>query len=197
MTSRILDASDRGTAAAPQSGAARPLMLQPVPDPATALETDPVSPAAALPRSTPVRIRIPAIGVSAPIGTVGLEDDGTVGTPPIDHPNTTGWYKHGPTPGEAGPAVILGHVDTTTGPAVFARLRQLLPGDAIEITRRDGSTVTFIVEGIEKAPKRNFPTGRVYGALDHAGLRLITCGGDFDTRARSYTDNVIVYAAAR
>ncbi|MBG0831868.1 class F sortase [Planomonospora sp. ID67723] len=152
---------------------------------------------AGLPRSAPVRLSIPAIKLSAPITTVGVDGDGVVQVPPLNRPQQAGWYKHGPTPGELGPAVILGHVDTTTGPAVFARLGELAKGDAITVTRKDGSTATFTVTSISKVAKKNFPTRRVYGPLDYPGLRLITCDGDFDTRTRSYTDNMIVYAAAR
>ncbi|WP_068899990.1 class F sortase [Planomonospora sphaerica] len=208
LTGRILTAADNASVADPDPRTALALEQEPPAGPASATpSTSATGPdagpssesatAAGLPRSAPVRIRIPAIGVSAPVMAVGLEADGVVGAPPVEQPNLAGWYRYGPTPGQIGPAVILGHVDTTSGPAVFARLRELAPGDEIEITRRDGRLVTFVVDGLEKAPKRNFPTGRVYGRLDHAGLRLITCGGAFDRSARSYIDNVIVYAHAR
>ncbi|MBG0831640.1 class F sortase [Planomonospora sp. ID67723] len=196
MAAAILNAAAAPLAVGPAEQPGTAMRLEPVPDAAQAA-SPPDATAAVLPRSMPVAIRIPAIGVSAPVRAVGLDADGAVSAPPVRQPNLTGWYKHGPTPGELGPAVILGHVDTITGPAVFARLRELAPGAVIEVVRRDGSTATFVVDGLEKASKRTFPTGRVYGRLEHAGLRLITCGGDFDHSARSYTDNVIVYAHLR
>jgi sortase (surface protein transpeptidase) len=125
---------------------------------------------------------------------VGLNPDGTVEVPPLDRADETGWYANGPTPGELGPAVVLGHVDSRTGPAVFFRLRELRAGDTVDIARRDGSTATFRVTAVERVPKSDFPAERVYGDLDHAGLRLITCGGSFDPSRASYIDNVIVYA---
>ncbi|GIH97960.1 class F sortase [Planobispora siamensis] len=152
------------------------------------------TPSVALARSVPVRVKIPKIKLSAPIISVGVDDEGVVQVPPLNRPQQAGWYRHGPTPGEIGPAVILGHVDTTTGPAVFARLRELKVGDAISVTRKDGRTATFTIERITTVAKKHFPTSRVYGPLDYPGLRLITCDGDFESRAHSYTDNMIVYA---
>ncbi len=116
--------------------------------------------------------------------------------PPLES-DEPGWYDGSPTPGELGPAVILGHVDSArSGPAVFYDLAALLPGDTIGVTRADGTTVTFRVDEVARYPKRAFPTEAVYGDLDHAGLRLITCGGDFDRSAGSYEDNIVVYASA-
>ena len=116
--------------------------------------------------------------------------------PPLES-DEPGWYDGSPTPGEIGPAVILGHVDSArSGPAVFYDLAALLPGDTIGVTRADGTTVTFRVDEVARYPKRAFPTEAVYGDLDHAGLRLITCGGDFDRSAGSYEDNIVVYASA-
>ncbi|MEV3985408.1 sortase [Nonomuraea sp. NPDC049758] len=101
----------------------------------------------------------------------------------------------GPFPGEVGPAVLLGHVDTRTGPAVLARLRELRPQDLITTTHSDGTHEKFLVQRVEKVAKTSFPTAEVYGATGHAELRIITCGGAFDHQARSYADNVIVYAS--
>jgi hypothetical protein len=151
--------------------------------------TDPV-----LPASDPTTLTIPVIGVHAQVGQVGLAGDGTVETPPLDQPAMTAWYREGPTPGEAGSAVVVGHVDSRTGPAVFYRLRELKPGDRIEMTREDGSTVIFAVDSIENVPKSKFPTERVYGDQPGVVLRLITCGGEFDRGRGSYRDNVIVSA---
>jgi sortase (surface protein transpeptidase) len=148
-----------------------------------------------LPASDPTTLTIPAIGVHAPVGQVGLAGDGTIETPPLDQPTMTAWYRDGPTPGEAGSAVVVGHVDSRTGPAVFYRLRDLQPGDRIEVIRADGSTVVFAVDSVARVPKSKFPTERVYGDQRGAVLRLITCGGEFDRDRRSYRDNVIVSAS--
>ncbi|TDD27463.1 class F sortase [Actinomadura sp. KC06] len=148
-----------------------------------------------LDRSVPVQVAVPSIGVQAPLARLGLADDGSVQVPPTDRPDEAGWYDHGPTPGERGAAVILGHVDSAKGAAVFYELGRLRPGHRIEVTREDGKTAVFTVESVERVSKERFPTDRVYGPLDHAGLRLVTCGGAFDQNKRSYRDNIIVYAA--
>ena len=145
--------------------------------------------------SPPVRVDVPSIGVRAPLARLGLEADGSVQVPPADRPGEAGWYEGGPTPGERGAAVILGHVDSAKGAAVFYDLGRLRPGHRVEVSRADGRVAVFTVESVERVPKGRFPTGRVYGPLDHPGLRLVTCGGSFDRGKRSYTDNVIVYAA--
>ncbi|ACY97933.1 MULTISPECIES: class F sortase [Thermomonospora] len=147
-----------------------------------------------LPRSAPLRVRIPAIGVQAPLAHLGLNPDASLQVPPAGRPDLAGWYRGGPAPGERGPAVIVGHVDSPRGPAVFYDLGRLRPHDRIEVDRADGRVAVFTVESIERVPKERFPTERVYGPLDHAGLRLITCGGRFDRARRGYRDNVIVYA---
>ncbi|MDQ4118194.1 MAG: sortase, partial [Actinomycetota bacterium] len=100
-----------------------------------------------------------------------------------------------PTPGERGPAVIAAHVDWAGRAGAFAGLDTLRPGDAVRVRRADGATVEFVVDRVAQYPKDRFPTGEVYGDLDHAGLRLITCGGRFDDGARSYQDNVVVFAS--
>lgn len=144
--------------------------------------------------STPVRIIIKKLGVNAPIKSVGLAKDGTIQVPPADNPNLAGWYRNMSTPGEAGPAVLLGHKDTRTRAAVFNRLPELLNGDQIEIKRQDGITAVFTVGGIEQASKKTFPSERVYGPQENAQLHLITCGGIYNRSTGHYTDNVIVYA---
>ncbi|WP_219905448.1 class F sortase [Actinopolyspora mortivallis] len=145
-----------------------------------------------LPPARPRAVRIPSIGVEAPVVPLGLNADHTVEVP--EDFSRTGWYRHGPTPGEIGSAVILGHVDSHHGPAVFYRLHELRSGDAVRVTRVDGTTATFRVDAVRQYPKNRFPTNRVYGATDHAALRLITCGGDFNTTTRDYESNIIVYA---
>lgn len=152
-------------------------------------------PVAPLGKSTPTRIRIPSIGVDAPLKSVGVEKTGEIEVPPLSQPQIGGWYRLGPTPGEMGPAVILGHVNTVRGPAVFSRLRELRRGDTIAVARADGSTAVFTVDGAEQASKNRFPTKRVYGHVDSPSLRLITCGGVFNPSTHSYTDNIIVYAS--
>ncbi|MFJ8041338.1 class F sortase [Kitasatospora sp. NPDC096147] len=141
----------------------------------------------------PVRLRIPAIGVDAPVSASGLNPDGSVEVPPMDRPERVGWYRNGPAPGQTGPAVLLGHLDTRKGPAVFHRLPQLTPGARIELRREDGSTVVFRVRELKQYPKDAFPTDLVYGDTDTAQLRLITCGGALGGDGH-YKDNIIVLA---
>lgn len=150
--------------------------------------------APAMQPSTPKRLIIPKLGVNAPIRSVGTDRTGAIETPPIGNPNLVGWYRGGPTAGEAGPAVMLGHKDTTTRSAVFSRLHELAYGDTIEVTRLDGTVAIFTVGGVEQANKQTFPTNRVYGQADNAELRLITCGGTYNRSTGHYVDNVIVYA---
>jgi hypothetical protein len=138
-------------------------------------------------------VLIPAIGVDSGLMDLGLQDDGALEVPPDGFP--AGWFTGAPTPGELGPAVLAGHVDWGGSPGVFHRLRDLVPDDEIAVTRADGTTAVFQVQRVERFAKDSFPTDAVYGDLDHAGLRVITCGGTFDQRARSYADNVIVFAA--
>lgn len=146
-------------------------------------------------RSVPTKLSIPTLKVNAPVEQVGLADDGTVQTPALDEPNMTGWYKHGPTPGQKGPAVILGHVDSAkNGPAVFYKLRSLKQGDKLTVQRKDGSSADFTVQKSKDVSKQQFPTKQVYGDIPYAGLRLITCGGAFDKSKGSYEDNIIVFA---
>jgi hypothetical protein len=138
-------------------------------------------------------IGIRAIGVSAPVIPLGLNADGTLEMPTSWE--QTGWYARGPEPGERGSAVIAGHVDSVSGPAVFYRLGELHRGSPILIRRADGSAVRFRVRGVERWPKDDFPTRRVYGRTSDAELRLITCGGSFDSATGHYRDNTIVYAS--
>jgi hypothetical protein len=142
--------------------------------------------------SPPRRISIPAIGVSAPVIPLHLNPDRTLEVP-RDYAQT-GWFTGGPEPGERGPSVIVGHVDSKTGPAVFYRLRELRRGQIIKIGRIDGTTVRFRVDGLERWPKSEFPTSRVYGRTRGATLRLVTCSGNFDPASGHYEDNTIVFA---
>ncbi|GGM76072.1 hypothetical protein GCM10010106_23210 [Thermopolyspora flexuosa] len=179
--------------------------VQPTPDAAnagalTTLAPDAAAPVPNLPPapplqpSTPKRLIIPKIGVNAPIRSVGLDRRGVIQVPPVNNPNLVGWYRYGPTAGQAGPAVLLGHKDTRTGSAVFSRVHELRHGDTIEVVRMDGTVAVFTVGGLEQAGKDVFPTHRVYGDAATAELRLITCGGVYDRTTGHYTDNIIVYA---
>ncbi len=151
-------------------------------------------PAPAMQPSSPKRLIVARLGINAPIKSVGTEKGGAIETPPIGNPNLVGWYRGGPTAGEAGPAVMLGHKDTTTRSAVFTRLHEIQYGDTIEVIRMDGTVAIFTVGGVEQANKQTFPTNRVYGPRDNAELRLITCGGTYNRNTGHYVDNVIVYA---
>ena len=153
--------------------------------------------AVTLPRSEPVSLDIPSIGVRSVIQHLGQTSDGALETPaPGPHYNEAAWYRYSPTPGSLGPAVVLGHIDSASdGPSVFFRLGELRPGDRVSITRVDGSVVVFAVDEIHRYSKEDFPTDLVYGDIDHAGLRLITCGGAFDETTRHYLDNIVVFAS--
>jgi hypothetical protein len=153
-----------------------------------------LTPAPPMLPSTPTRIVIKRLGINAPIESIGLAKDGTIQVPPADNPNLAGWYRNMSTPGEAGPAVILGHKDTRTRSAVFSRLYEIRNGDTIEVKRQDHTTAVFTVGGVEQASKKTFPTQRVYGAQANAQLHLITCGGTYNRNIGHYTDNIIVYA---
>lgn len=144
-------------------------------------------------KSEPTRIIIPKIKLNAPFSdSLGLASSGEVEVPK-DYVSV-GYYKNGPTPGQRGPAVVLGHVDSYKGPAVFFSLGQLVVGDEITIERVDGTTVTFAVTEMERNEQSNFPTAKVYGNLNYAGLRLITCTGVYDHGKQRYSHNLIVYA---
>lgn len=148
-----------------------------------------------LPPADPAHLDIPAIGVSSDLLQLGQNPDGTIQVPPLDRDSRAGWYRYSPTPGERGPAVLLGHVDSAAyGPGVFFRLGALHPGDTVRVGRVDGTVASFRVTRVTSVPKDHFPTLDVYGNTDDAELRLITCGGPFDASARSYVDNIVVYA---
>jgi hypothetical protein len=152
----------------------------------------PGRPAAPGPGSPPVRLAIPAIGVATPLVRLGLEADGGMQVP-ADF-GRAGWFTEGPAPGQVGPSVIAGHVDSRSGPAVFYRLRELRPGQAILVERADGSRLRFVVEQARSYSKEGFPTAAVFGPVPEAALRLITCAGDFDRARGSYRDNLVVFA---
>jgi LPXTG-site transpeptidase (sortase) family protein len=145
-------------------------------------------------RSTPVRLRIPAIGVDTPVMKLGLAGDGTVQVPPIKAHDEAGWYEHSPTPGRTGPSVILGHVTVGAyGDGVFRHLKDLRRGGRIAVRLENGTTAEFAVTQVRTVAKAAFPTKEVYGDVDRPELRLITCGGE--RTGDGYRDNVIVFAA--
>ncbi|GHE39132.1 class F sortase [Streptomyces vinaceus] len=146
----------------------------------------------ALARSEPQKIAIPSLGLSSTLETLRQNADGSMETP--KNPALAGWYEPGPTPGSQGPAVIAGHVTWNGAAAVFEKLKTMKAGDTIQVTRRDAKTATFTVERVAEYPKAEFPTLDVYRNLDYAGLRLVTCGGDFDPKKHYYDSNVVVFA---
>jgi len=182
------------------AGCAPPAGHQAAPAAAPPASTPSIRPGVGAPVATtlrrssrpPVRIQIPAIGVSAAVIRLGLNRDGSMQVP-ADF-GVTGWFTGGPAPGQTGPAVIAGHIDSRTGPAVFYRLRELHAGDRVEVARADGSTVRFAVDSVVQYPKQAFPTEAVFGPAPEPLLRLITCGGSFDRSRGSYRDNVVVTA---
>jgi hypothetical protein len=140
----------------------------------------------------PLRLKIPSIGVDVAVGRLGLNQDGTIEVP-ADF-NEAGWYDKGPAPGETGPAVVLGHLDSLTGPAVFARLHSLRQGSDVIVIRQDGSQLRFSVERVASFSSDAFPTDQVYGATPGPALRLITCGGNFNVGRGRYSANVVAFA---
>ncbi|MFI6864446.1 class F sortase [Streptomyces sp. NPDC050421] len=173
-------------APAPASSAAAAVPRQASPSPSPA--------APALSRSVPTRLKIPAIAVDAPFTPLSIGASGRLDAPPPNDTNLVGWFKGGVTPGERGAAIVAGHVDTKTGPAVFLQLRFLQPGSTVDITRTDGTVATFKVDTVETFSKAKFPDKRVYADTPDARLRLITCGGNYDKKAKDYEDNVVVFA---
>lgn len=174
------------------AGAAAPsLAPAAAPMPIVAL---PASPSSAL---RPTGLSIPAAGVAAGhLTEVGIERQGGALQVPAG-PQEVGWFGEGPVPGAPGPAVVVGHVDSWQGPGVFSRVRELRPGDTIDVPRSDGTVARFAVDSVERFGKNAFPTDRVYGPTGGPALRLVTCGGVFDPATRSYADNVVVFASPR
>lgn len=170
--------SDLAAGPAPAPRAAQPVLVEPVAPDLAAKE--------------PVRVRIPSIGVDAAIEPLFLDGNGAL--PPPASYDGTGWWHDGPEPGEAGPAVIAGHVDSGSGPAVFVDLSRLAPGELIYVDRADDTTAVFVAQRTEAHPKDRFPTKAVYDDTPDSQLRLVTCDGEFDRAASSYDDNIIVYA---
>jgi hypothetical protein len=180
-----------------QHSLAGPVKERPAVKASEPLRTVPYGKTAAVPfvaaRSLPTEIQIPAIGLSVSLSTLGLNPDGTVQVPTdVQQP---GWYRLGPSPGQIGSAVILGHVDSYKGPAVFFKLRDLVPGDLINVNLADGSMAQFKVTAVSMYPKSNFPDQAVYGSHGFSGLQLVTCAGVFDTKTGHYLSNIVVYSS--
>ncbi len=147
-----------------------------------------------LPRSEPVRLLIPKISVDAPFTDLAIAPTGQLEAPPADDVNLVGWHAEGVSPGETGTSIIAGHVDTATSPAVFVRLSELRKGDTFHVVRADGRKASFTVDSAETFDKKHFPDERVYDDTPQAQVRLITCAGDYDRKAREYTGNLVVFA---
>jgi hypothetical protein len=197
----LAPAQQPGTGLAPARGPGGGLATDPVagnfdapgtPPTASGFEVGELPEQVTAPGGPPVRLVIPAIGVATPLVSLGLEPDGAMQVP--GDFGRAGWFAGGPAPGEVGPAVIAGHVDSRTGSAVFYRLRELRPGDPVLVERGDGVRLRFVVEGARSYPKAGFPTAAVFGPVSSAALRLITCAGDFDQARGSYRDNLVVFA---
>ncbi|MEU5990273.1 class F sortase [Spirillospora sp. NPDC047418] len=154
-----------------------------------------------LPPSIPKRIKIPAVKINAPVVPVGIQSDGAIEVPPLSKVHQVGWYENGPTPGENGRAVLVGHVDSKKERGAFYELGALRPGRTVQIARADGTAPRFRIDRIQRVAKDEFPTRAVYGdGADGGGhgppeLRLVTCGGAFDRARGHYVDNIIVYAS--
>jgi LPXTG-site transpeptidase (sortase) family protein len=160
------------------------------PVPSTSTSSTPAGP----PRIIPTSIEIPSIDAKSSLVQLGLNADKSVEVPPVAQPLLAGWYKYSPTPGQDGPAVILGHIDGDHQEGIFWRLHEMKTGDKVMVGRQDGSTLTFTVSKVDEIAKSAFPTSAVYGNTPDPELRLITCGGAFDASAHNYLDNIIVYA---
>ncbi|MGK5532058.1 class F sortase [Streptomyces sp. URMC 129] len=146
-----------------------------------------------LPRSAPTRVRIPQLATDVEVFGADLSPDGGPPSPSVEDALRAAWYAGGVAPGERGAAILVGHLDTYDGPAAFAGLGSLRPGENIEIDREDGSTAIFTVDSVEQYPKTDFPDERVYGTVDTPQLRLITCGGRW-TQDGGYDSNIVAYA---
>jgi LPXTG-site transpeptidase (sortase) family protein len=139
----------------------------------------------------PARIKIASLKIDAPVVDLGLNIDGTLEVPKRD--NDVGWYTQSPTPGAMGPSVMVGHLDSARGTAIFYNLKNLKAGDQFQIVREDGSVANFKVDNSETYAQDNFPTAKVYGNLNYAGIRLITCSGTYSRIKGHYSDNLVVY----
>lgn len=170
--------------------------VAPVPpgEPPSPVEVVPTPRAAPVSQPVPVAVSVASIGARGRLIPLGLDARGGWDEPPVDQPELGSWYTKGPRPGAQGPAVILGHVNGNGRPGLFSKLSQLSVGDEVEVSRADGSTAVFSVYRVQTYPKTAFPTTSVLGKTESAELRLITCGGAYDSKARRYLSNVIAFA---
>jgi len=175
----------------------------PAPRPSAAAErgatkanlTPPMVVAMSTQRSIPDRLQVPALGLSVALSGLGVNADGSVQVPTTSQ--QAGWFDLGPTPGQVGSAVILGHVDSYQGPGVFFQLRTLAPGDLVDVDLTDGVTAQFVVNSVAEYSKQQFPAQRVYASHGSSALQLVTCGGTFDPQTGHYLSNVVVYTSLR
>lgn len=174
----------------------KPVRFSVVPNNASAALAAPPVSTKVMPRSVPVKLQIPKIGVDANLTQVGLEPSGKMEMPwDIE---TASWYKYSPTPGEVGPSIIVGHLDGAkfaNMSGVFFRLHELMPGDEMAVYREDGSIAKFKIIALKQVSQYNFPTNEIYGKINYAGLRVITCGGVYDEKEGHYSENTVVFAA--
>lgn len=198
----VIGVSGQVHAAAPPASAARPSAEGNLPAPPAKSASSAPSPSTpavvgqVLPRSVPTRLSIPAIGIEGDrLAAYGTDSQGAIDVPPATPGVPPGWFTGSPTPGQLGPSVIVGHTDEEKDArSVFFRLGELRPGDQVEVTLANGTVAVFRVDSLEEYPKAAFPTARVYGNINHAGLRLISCIGKFDRATGHYLDNIVVYA---
>jgi hypothetical protein len=174
-------------------GASHPLAAPAPSSAAPAAETAPTAVALAAGRSAPETLHIPDLGLSVPVGSLGLDADGSVQVP--SNTVEAAWFRLGPTPGQIGSAVILGHVDSAQGPGVYFRLGTLAPGDQVDVDLADGMTARFTVNSVAQYTKARFPAQRVHGSHGSSALQLVTCGGVFDHQSGSHLSNVVVYTS--
>jgi len=175
----------------------------PAPKPSAAAEraatkanlTPPMVVAMSTQRSVPEQLQVPALGLTVALTTLGLNADGSVQVPTTSQ--QAGWFDLGPTPGQVGSAVILGHVDSYLGPGVFFQLRTLAAGDLVDVDLSDGVTAQFVVNSVAEYSKQQFPAQRVYASHGSSALQLVTCGGIFDHQTGHYLSNVVVYTSLR
>lgn len=199
MTAAILLVTATGLTVALRAGGPAGPIAAPVPAAATRTAAAatvhaprPAPPSTSTAAMPPVSLRIPVLGLAVGLSQLGLNRDRTVEVPTdFQRP---GWFRLGPSPGQPGSAVILGHVDSYKGPAVFFRLRSLAAGDRVEVGLAGGAVARFAVRAVATYPKASFPARQVYASHGGRSLQLVTCGGQFDYRARSYLSNVVVYA---
>jgi sortase (surface protein transpeptidase) len=198
-TSAVVVALTRRHSPAPRPAASAARRVEPTsttksPTPRTTSskpKTHPAPSIVALDYSTPTAISVPAIGIQSVLTRLDRNPDGTVQVPTSFH--VAGWYQHSVSPGQIGPTVILGHVDSMSGPGIFYRVGALHPGDTVAVTRTDGKTVTFVITGVRQYSKTAFPTLDVYGNTPVPTIRLVTCGGAFDSATHHYLSNIVAF----